>query len=117
MSDTDWALPYFEKAKARKTAVVARLQTERGGEYFGVNVESSCPTLSVCAERVAIFTAVVAEGPSMKIRSLQVIARKQGKQFDIIPCGGCRQLVSEFACGSTFLCGRFIREWLPEPYL
>jgi cytidine deaminase len=112
-----WAVRVLPNAKARKTRVAARLVTKSGNVYYGVNVESSCHTLSVCAERVAIFKAVSDEGSNMAIKTLEVIAVKNDREvIDIIPCGGCRQLTSEFSYGMTMLCGRFILEWIPDPY-
>lgn len=112
-----WYDDLFPKARAKKTRVAARLITATGSIYYGVNVESSCHTLSVCAERVAIFNAVLSEGPDLKIRSIDVHALKEGELIDIIPCGGCRQLASEFAVDSTVVCDRLLSEWLPNPYL
>jgi cytidine deaminase len=112
-----WADELFTKAKARKTAVAARLVTSSGKVYYGVNIESSCHTLSICAERAAIVNAVIHEGPSMEIRSIEVQALKDGHRLDIIPCGGCRQLAAEFAAEDTEMCGKLLSKWLPNPYL
>jgi cytidine deaminase len=69
------------------------LVTESGGVFLGCNVENASYGLTICAERTAIFSAVAAEGPSMKIQKLAVIAL--GKEFP--PCGACRQVIAEFA--------------------
>lgn len=112
-----WYADLFPKARAKKTRVAARLITTTGSIYYGVNVESSCHTLSVCAERVAIFNAILSEGPELKIGSIDVLALKGGELIGIVPCGGCRQLASEFATEDTTVCGKLLSEWLPNPYL
>jgi cytidine deaminase len=53
----------------------------------------------------------------MKIHSVKVYAEKLGVPINIVPCGGCRQLVSEFSDHNTLLCGKPIAYWLPHPYL
>ena len=70
--------------------VGAALRTKSGRVFTGVNVENAAYPQTMCAERVAIFKAV-SEGE---------------KEFDVIavvtdnggsPCGGCRQVMSEFS--------------------
>ncbi len=107
---------HIHKCKAKKTRVVAKLTDEKGNVFVGVNLESSCHTLSICAERAAIVGAVNAQGPDFVIRTLQVYAEKEGQVLDIVPCGSCRQLVSEFADGLTTLCGKGMDYWMPNPY-
>jgi cytidine deaminase len=108
---------YIKNCKAKKTNVVAELVTTDGEVFYGVNIESSCHTLSICAERAAIVNAVIDLGPSMKIHSVKVYAEKLGVPIDIVPCGGCRQLVAEFSNVDTTLCDKPIGFWLPNPYL
>lgn len=112
-----WYDDLFTKAVARRSRVAAKLTSEAGVVYYGVNVESSCPSLSVCAERVAILMAVVSEGPGLKIRSIEVKALKDGITFDINPCGACRQLTAEFSLEHTTLCGELVSKLYPRPYL
>jgi len=72
--------------------VGAALLTRRGNLYTGVNVENASFGLTVCAERVAVFQAVAAEGPEMRIKALAVVS-DAGKPFP--PCGACRQVILE----------------------
>jgi cytidine deaminase len=63
-----------------------------GGIYEGVNVESASYPLTVCAERNAIAAAVCAGA-----RQLEAIAVCSDASPPAAPCGGCRQVLLEFA--------------------
>jgi len=69
--------------------VGAALLGADGEIYTGVNVENASYPLSMCAERGAIFKAV-----SQGVRAFEgiSIASENGGS----PCGGCRQVLSEF---------------------
>lgn len=69
--------------------VGAAVLTNSGRIYDGVNVESAAYPTSMCAERVAIFKAV-SEGERQFVAI--AVATKNGGA----PCGGCRQVISEF---------------------
>jgi cytidine deaminase len=88
----------LDKAYARFSGfqVGAAVLTRDGGIYGGCNVENSSYGLTICAERAAIFAAVSAEGPEMKIRSIAVCARHEGRDQAASPCGACRQVIFEF---------------------
>lgn len=66
---------------------------ESGNKYLGCNVENVSFGLSICAERNAITTAV-ANGEKTKIKAIAIYSPKQLK---CMPCGACRQCISEFA--------------------
>lgn len=70
--------------------------TAGGGIYTGCNVENSSYGLTICAERAAVFAAVAAEGPEMKISAIAVRARHNGRDQAASPCGACRQVIFEF---------------------
>lgn len=72
-----------------KFAVGAALLTDSGRVYTGANIENAAYPSSVCAERVALFKAVHAGE-----RSFAAIA------VTAVPCGECRQVLSEFSDGS-----------------
>ncbi len=76
-------------AKYSNYAVGAALLADSGKVYTGVNVENASYPLSMCAERTAIFKAV-SEGE----RAFQAIAIASDNGGS--PCGGCRQVLSEF---------------------
>ena len=74
--------------------VGAAVLTEKDNIFSGCNVENASYGLTVCAERVAIFSAVAIEGGnSMKIRAICVV---NDKDSACSPCGACRQVVYEF---------------------
>jgi cytidine deaminase len=76
-----------------KFHVGAAVLTEAGAIYPGCNVENASYGLTNCAERTAIFTAVCAEGPSMRIRAVAVWS---DPECACAPCGACRQVIHEF---------------------
>ena len=79
-----WAyVPYSEYP------VGAAIRTASGRIYDGVNVENAAYPTSICAERVAIFKAV-SEG-ERQVEAVAVVTENGG-----MPCGSCRQVISEF---------------------
>ena len=67
------------------------------GRFTGCNIENASYGLAICAERVALFKAV-SEGAT-SILSLAVSCAKAGEQDppgSKMPCGACRQAMSEF---------------------
>ena len=76
-----------------KYKVGAALRTAAGKVYHGCNVENCTYALTVCAERVALLTALAAG--ERKFTSIAVVT-----QCDVpgTPCGPCRQLMWEY-CG------------------
>lgn len=79
-----------------KFDVGAALITADGKIYTGCNIENSTYSLTVCAERVAIFKAV-SEG-SREIVKIAVVADTENLTP---PCGCCRQMIWEFASEET----------------
>lgn len=72
--------------------VGAALRTSSGKIYTGHNIESSSYSLTVCAERVALFKAL-SEG-EREFESIAIVA-SSGQWCP--PCGACRQVLSDFA--------------------
>ncbi len=75
-------------------AVGASVVTDDGRTFTGVNVENASYGATVCAERVAIWTAIAAG--ARRITALAVVTSNGGT-----PCGICRQVLNEFADGAT----------------
>lgn len=71
--------------------VGAALLAADGRIFPGVNVENLSYGLTMCAERVAIGTAV-----SAGIARFQAIAIVAETDEPISPCGACRQVMAEF---------------------
>ena len=68
-----------------------------GGKIFvGCNVENSSFPLGVCAERSAISAAV-----SAGFHRVDAVAIVAGTVRAVPPCGGCRQVLTEFCARST----------------
>ncbi|MBM3877055.1 MAG: cytidine deaminase [Verrucomicrobia bacterium] len=72
--------------------VGAALRAEDGAVFTGVNVESASYGLTCCAERTAIFTALAAG--ARDFNAIAIVARADG---GVMPCGACRQMLSEYA--------------------
>ncbi len=71
--------------------VGAALLTEEGEVVLGCNVENISFGLTVCAERVALWSAL-AQG--LTPQAMVVVADTEGP---VRPCGACRQVLAEFA--------------------
>lgn len=82
-------------------AVGAALLTTDGKVYTGANIESASYTPTICAERVATFTAVHAG--ERDFAAIAIVGGKVGEPVSAYcpPCGVCRQVLAEF-CGSEF---------------
>lgn len=104
---TDHELSELAKAASKKAysrysdfSVGAALLTKDGRVFTGCNIENGSYSLTVCAERVAIFKAV-SEGCT----EFAAIAITGGAGGDTsqpcYPCGACLQVMSEF-CGGGF---------------
>ena len=78
-------------------AVGAALLTEGGEIFTGANIESSSYTPTVCAERVAFFTAV--HKGHRDFRAIAIVGGgcDSGLSDFCPPCGVCRQVMAEFA--------------------
>ncbi|MDP4115285.1 MAG: cytidine deaminase [Bacteroidota bacterium] len=74
--------------------VGAALLAKDGTVFTGCNIESSSYSLTICAERVAIFKAI-SEG----VKEFDAIAISSDYEGFCSPCGSCRQIISDL-CGS-----------------
>ena len=97
-----------EKAKLRELAtkaaehayapysryrVGAALLLEDGALVTGCNVENCSYRLTSCAEQGAIARAVAERGPRIRVRAVAVANLNSTASM---PCGACRQTLSEF---------------------
>lgn len=74
--------------------VGAAILTENDKLYLGANIENSSYSLTICAERTAIFNAYI-EGE----RKFKAIAIASDALDFCPPCGACRQVISDL-CGN-----------------
>jgi cytidine deaminase len=72
--------------------VGAALLTSSDKIYTGCNIENSSFSLTICAERTAIFKAI-----SNGERKFKAIAVNSDKIDLIPPCGACRQVLLDLA--------------------
>ncbi len=72
--------------------VGAALRTTAGAVYAGCNVENAAYPLGLCAEAAAV-AAMVAGGGG---RIAEIVIAGPGER-PCLPCGGCRQILYEFA--------------------
>ncbi|MDP6963084.1 MAG: cytidine deaminase [Planctomycetota bacterium] len=67
-----------------------------GSTSVGVNVENASYPLGVCAERNAIAAGICAGG-----KKVVTVAVWAAVDESVSPCGGCRQVIHEFAAGPS----------------
>ena len=80
--------------------VGAVLLTKNGNIYKGCNIENASYSLTNCAERTALFSAI-ANGEK-EFAAICIVGGKNGKISDYaMPCGACRQALAEF-CNEDF---------------
>ncbi len=99
--------------------VGAALKTKNGMVFTGCNIENSSYSLSICAEREAIFKAI-----SAGERDLDTIAVVTDSDKLTTPCGACRQVMWEFSKDMTVVVANLkgekkefkIKELLAHPF-
>lgn len=74
-------------------SVGAALLAGSGKIYRGANVENAAYPSSMCAERAAVFDAV--SNGERTLLAIAVVTENGG-----MPCGACRQVLSEFGLGA-----------------
>ncbi len=79
-------------------AVGAALLTASGKVFTGCNIENASYGLTICAERVAVGSAVAAG--ERDFVAMAVVAPSPGP---ISPCGACRQILVEFNPGMRLI--------------
>lgn len=81
--------------------VGAALECESGVIYTGCNIENGALSATVCAERVAVGNAV----SSGERKFVRIAIYGEGRDY-CMPCGTCRQVLSEFSTDMEVLCAR-----------
>ena len=100
--------------------VGAALASNEGKIYVGCNVENNSFGMTMCAERIAFFKAI-----SDGARGFKAIAVVSDDPGHTMPCGACRQVMSELAGENLDVVtadqsGRInivkLKELLPQPF-
>jgi cytidine deaminase len=82
----------FAAAPYSNFPVGAAVEAENGRIYHGCNVESASYGLTVCAERVAIFSAIAA-GTRPRRLAVTCLQGDPSDPTSLTPCGACRQVM------------------------
>ncbi len=79
-----------------KFLVGAAVLLENGKIIIGNNQENASYSLSLCAERVALFAAA-SQYPDVPVKAIAVCAKSPSQvlSIPISPCGACRQVICE----------------------
>jgi cytidine deaminase len=80
--------------------VGAALLLEDGSIVTGCNVENASYRLTSCAEQGAIARAVAQHGPAIRLRAVAVANLNHAASM---PCGACRQTLTEFGDDSILI--------------
>ena len=76
--------------------VGAAVLCDDGSVVDGCNVENASYGLSICAERVALFSALSQGKRPVSLAVSCVDAQSNDSAGSRMPCGACRQFLSEF---------------------
>jgi cytidine deaminase len=74
--------------------VGAAVEGDDGQIYRGCNIESASYPLTMCAERVAIFTAIAA-GATPRRLAVSCLRGDPNDPNSLMPCGACRQVMMD----------------------
>ena len=77
------------RAKYSKFYVGCALLSEDNNVFLGCNIESAAYPSTMCAERVAIYSAI-SQGVH-KFKAIAIVSKAGAK-----PCGPCRQIIHEY---------------------
>jgi len=99
-------------------SVGAAVMCADGRVFEGCNIENASYGLTICAERVALFTAMVAG-----CGRIEAIALVGSSAEPLSPCGACRQVMLELAPDAEVIMAgdeahrrRSVRELMPEAF-
>jgi cytidine deaminase len=108
----------FSYSPYSKCRVGAAVLTKSGRIYTGCNIENASYGATMCAERVAIYKALSVG--DCKLVAIAIF--HDGKEL-FLPCGICRQVVSEFSKNLIIYCDCMdeektssIKELLPDAF-
>jgi cytidine deaminase len=93
-----------------------------GRIFPGANIENASYGLTICAERTALFAAILAGADHIEAIAVSCIDAPDGSPTEnLMPCGACRQVLAEFAEPETPVVidgvGTIqLRDLLPRPF-
>lgn len=101
--------------------VGAAVRCDDGSVIDGCNVENGSYGLSICAERVALFTAVSQGKRPMELAVSCIDAQTDAAHSSRMPCGACRQVMQELLPKNTYVSidgvGTMqLKQLLPTPF-
>ena len=103
-------------------AVGAALLCKSGKVFLGCNVENHCYPAGCCAERVALYAAIAAGEREFQAVAVTGWQRDEAPK-DCMPCGICRQTLSEFTVDMEIITGTpeeihtfFLKDLLPHSF-
>ena len=100
----------YEKT-GHHVVVAAALLTKSGNVYQALNVGTYQPSISTCAEIVAIGIAHTAE-PNMEIDTIVSVRDKE--PYVVAPCGKCREYIADYGPKAKVLMpAKNKRGWTP----
>jgi cytidine deaminase len=69
-----------------------------GRIFTGANIENASYGLAICAERTAVFAAILAGATRIEAVAVSCVSAPEGSPAgELMPCGACRQVLAEFA--------------------
>jgi cytidine deaminase len=100
--------------------VGAALECTDGRILEAANVENASYGLSMCAERVCIFSAVASGGRPVLL-AVSCLKGDPLSPATLMPCGACRQVISEFLSQQSTIIvdgiGKMrLMDLLPQPF-
>lgn len=80
------------RAPYSRFPVGAAVEADDGQIYPGCNIESAAYPLTMCAERVAIFSAIAAGATPLRL-AVSCLRGDPSDPSSLMPCGACRQVM------------------------
>lgn len=106
LAEAAWQAQRRARAPYSRFRVGAALLTRGGTVVGGCNVENGSYGLTMCAERVALFSAIAAGHDG--VIEMALVSDHPGP---ITPCGACRQVMAELAPGARLWMGSPDGRW------
>jgi len=82
----------YASAPYSQFPVGAAVQASDGAVYQGCNIESTSYGLTICAERVALFSTIAAGQRPQQI-AVTCLKGDPNQPDSLMPCGACRQVM------------------------